>query len=452
MNRWMYGALLLLILCRLCAAEEAAAKTEVETKAKTPRSDMLMSLDQCIQYAAQHKPSIKKSVIAVEQAKWQVITEKAKYAFNLSASSTQDLEDDTNNSSVTIRRSFPTDIDVSATLSKSETGNEGTASLKISKTILGGGTLDESEQGIRDSLLDELIAQNTHANNLRQLRLQITRAYYRVVRSKQTLGIQERQLERAKTNRERAVERDRLLDIANADIQVSDNKDRVLQAKLDIEEALDGLKREIGMPIEEDIDVSDTFEITIQEVDLADDWQYAQKNHVDFINLGLRMKKTDREIRIEKSQLLPTVNLDYEISQDSIDEFDFDGDTESSVGLSLSWQIGSASDKSAYQRALLRKEGLDIDWYDTTQSKLLELRGLNRELMELAQRIAIAEQKLKLQERSTALYADRYENGEIDILEYIRNQDALENERVSLLRLNIQYLEKFSEYQFAVGR
>ena len=443
----------LLLMCLMFCAVHAQAEEEVNDES-TAQSESVkhMSLEQCINYAREHKPFIKKSTISVEQAKWQVITQRAKYAFNLSASSTQDIEDDTNNSSLTLRKSFPTDVDVSTTVSKNETGNEGTVSLKISKVILGGGTLTESEKGIQDSVIDELIAQNDHAQNLRQLSLQITRAYYRVVRSKQTLDIQERQLERAKTNRERAVERDRLLDIANADIQVSVNKDRVLQAELDIEAALDNLKREIGMPVDDVLDISDKFSIIIQHVNMKDDWGYAQKNHVDIINLGLRIKKVDRDIKIEKSQLLPQVTLNYEVSQDSIDSFDFDGDTESSIGLSLSWQIGSAEDKSAYQRAMLRKESLDIDWYDTMQRKLLELRRLNRELLELDKRITLAEQKLKLQERQTALYADRYENGEIDILEYIRNQDALENERVSLLQLKIEYIEKFSEYQFAVGR
>ena len=444
MNKSICILTLITVITACVYAEEAAENAASNQK--------VYSIEECVAYAVEHRPDIRRSRIAMQRAEWRVLTQKAKYAFDLSATNTRDIDDETDSQSLTLNRTFPMDLDVRATVSQSDTGNEGTASLRISKVILGGGSLDESNKGIQDSLISELTTQNEHFQKIQQLNLQITRAYYRVVRSKQTLTIQLRQLESSKTNRERAVERDRLLDIANADIQVSENEERVLQAKLGIESSRDNLKKEIGMPIYDEITVSDEFEIILAKHNLADDWEFAQANHVDFVNFDLELKKIERDIGIERSQLLPTVSVDYNVSRDSADSFDLEGDIESSVGVTLSWQFGAVEDRSAYHQAILSKQESDIEFYDLTQRKMLELRNLDRELVESMQRIHLAEERLKLQERSTALYADRWENGEIDILEYIRNQDALENSRVNLLRLNIEYIEKLAEYRFAVGR
>ncbi len=448
MNRIMLRiTCILLLLSSLNGVEnEAIPKTPtVETK-------KVFSVADCIAYGVTNNVDVRKSRIAMQKAEWQVISQKAKYAFQLNSSITQDIEEDTKSYNVNLNRTLPMDFNVRVGVTKNETGNEGTASLRISKVILGGGTLAESNREIQNSLIDELTTQNGHYQRIRQLKLQVVRAYYRVVRSKQTLDIQRRQLDRAKQNKVRAVERDRLLDIANADIQVSENEDRVLQAELDITSAKDNLKRVIGMRIDKVIDVSGEFSITITKNNLIKDWEFAQKNHVDFVNYYLDLKKIERDIKIERSQLLPTVTLDYNASQASNETYDFEQDVNSSIGLSLSWTFGAARDRSTYHRALLDKQSADIDLFDITQRKLLELRNLDRDINELIQRIGIAEARLKLQERSTALYADRWQNGEIDILEFIRNQDALENSRVSLLQLKIQYIEKLEEYNFAIGR
>lgn len=443
----MNKCLLLLLLCPLLMTAEEGAD-EGSSDSISP----LMTVEECASYAIEHNPDVGSSRLTLERAEWRVLAARAKYAFELRSSYDRDIEDETNAYSVTLERTLPSDLNVSATVSKNDTGNEGTASLRLSKVILGGGTFAASNREIQNSIIDQLTANNNHLQRIRQLRLQVTRAYYQVVRSRQTLDIQLRQLERARQNRERAVERDRLLDIANADIQVSENEDRVLQAQMDIKAVKDNLKRVIGMPVTNQIEVTDEFALKIQPQDLDADWDFAQKEHVDFLNYYLNLKKIERDIHIARSELMPRVSLNLDASQASNEDYDFEQDVESSAGVSLSWTFGNAPDRSAYYQALISKRQADIDLFDITQRKLLELRNLHRDLDQLVQRIEIAEKRLELQERSTALYRDRWQNGEIDILEFIRNQDSLENSRVSLLRLKIEYIEKLAEYMFAVGR
>ena len=59
---------------------------------------------------------------------------------------------------------------------------------------------------------------------------------------------------------------------------------------------------------------------------------------------------------------------------------------------------------------------------------------------------------MKLGEGRAEIYADRWENGEIDILEYIRSQNDLENSRIELIRLKTTYMELVGAYQFTTGR
>lgn len=412
----------------------------------------VVTLEQCFEYAKEHNFNLRKNRIEKERSSWSVLSARAKYAFNLNTSAIQDIENDSRSYSVSLDKTFPMDLNVKATVTKSDLSNEGTASISISKVIIGDGTLESSNQSIQDAIINELVAQNNIEQDERDLRLTIVRAYYRVIRNAQTLSIQKRQLKRSHDNKDRAVERDRLLDIATSDIQVAESEDRVIRAEQDLATSRDALKRSMGMPLEEVLHIASEFSFQLQDFDQKTDWEYTQVNHVDFLNYHLNLKIIERDLRIQKTQLLPQVSLEYDLSQGSTNEFDFKEDLTSSVGLSLSWTFGNMADTSAYQRALLRYEISQVDFEDIYQRKLLELRNLSRDREVLTRSLEIAQRRLAFQERSTALYADRYQNGEIDILEFIRNQDALENTRIDLLRQKIRYIEKVAEYNLAIGK
>ena len=50
------------------------------------------------------------------------------------------------------------------------------------------------------------------------------------------------------------------------------------------------------------------------------------------------------------------------------------------------------------------------------------------------------------------LYQDRWENGEIGILEYVRSQNELENAGTQLILQKTSHMELLAQYTFAVGR
>ena len=105
------------------------------------------------------------------------------------------------------------------------------------------------------------------------------------------------------------------------------------------------------------------------------------------------------------------------LSQASDDGFGGFNRNSESLGLNLSWPIMERV--SAGQRDMLKQELRieEIDLVGTEQQKIKTMRRLYRILEEQRLSISLQEGQLKLKERQVELYKDRWNEGEIDILE-----------------------------------
>ena len=274
-----------------------------------------------------------------------------------------------------------------------------------------------------------------------------------LLQNKRTLIIQKGQLMSAQRNLELARERENLLDISNAEIQVNQTEDTIIRAEQSIQRAQDSLKSAMGFPILQDITVSTDINFTLGDVDPVADAVWSLANNEEFLNLGLREEKQSRDERILKQKRLPDVSVDGRYRRVISDSFDIvDGEENTSIGLSIDWEWLSESDRARFEKAKIRGSLLAVERFRREQDKTQTIRNLGRRLDELRNRIRLREQEVALQERRLALYEDRYNNGEIDILEYIRNQNQLDNSRVSLVNQRADYLSALAEYRFQVGK
>ena len=73
---------------------------------------------------------------------------------------------------------------------------------------------------------------------------------------------------------------------------------------------------------------------------------------------------------------------------------------------------------------------------------------LARRLDESARLIDLQDKRVELGVRLAEIYRDRWENGEIDILEYVRSQNDLENSKIQLVNLKSSYMALLAQYQF----
>jgi len=417
------------------------------------------TLQDCVDYALTNSPELAQLEIDVHSSKLATLIERAEFDFGLSANVEQRTEDGADNRSASITKRLWGDLDLSLSASHSESTEENSDSysLALSKTILGGGTIRASRLGVDNSVLDEAIYLNTAAQKRRELTYGTKRAYYRIIRAIQTLKVRELRLQRARKNLEHALAREEPLDIATARIEVPENEALVLQAKRSIESAYDALKELLGMVAAHEMGIEPSFEYRERAIDVEADIQHALENDESLINAALTRRKHVNTARAIHPEIWPEVTLSASAAQTETtgpaivdeprgDEIDY------RVLVSLDWALGSRAERAASKKAQNDINRQAIAIRAARLAKVTRIRELGRRITEAADSVKLQIERVSLTERLSELYADRWENGEIDILEYIRSQNDLENSRVRLIDLQSSYMELLGEYEFATGR
>ena len=168
----------------------------------------------------------------------------------------------------------------------------------------------------------------------------------------------------------------------------------------------------------------------------------------EIVNALLEKKKAENTAYAAQRKILPKLTLSGSMSQTP----GATDDTDQSVSLSLSWDIWARAERAKHKTAqnTIRSKQLEVRVLQLARER--EVRNLGRRLDESAELVRLQQEQVKLGEGRAEIYADRWENGEIDILEYIRSQNDLENSRIELIRLKTAYMELVGEHQFTTGR
>lgn len=417
----------------------------------------VMTLDECINYALEHSPDLYKLKLNHENRILDTLAERARFALNLTYDSSWQNEDKEGTDKLSLEKEiiggFKLSSSISATRDHDDDDNSASLSVSLSKKIIGGDTIQETRLGIDKSLVNEVIALNNINREKRKIRERVKQRFYQIIREIQSLSIQERRLERAKKNLEAAELREKPLNIITARIQIPDNELAVTRAKRNIQTSLDTLKELIGYSVDKPLTISEQFDFSIHHLNPEDDLDYALTHHEEFLNNKLNLKKLSWDAQINKTHLLPDVVLRASHSDDNIgDSINLDGDDVQTFGVNLKWQIGRRTDRAAYRKTLNNIKGNETDYFILLQGKKRRISELYKRLLENARSIELQEQKLKFVQKQVDLYNDRWENGEIDILEYVRSQNDLENNRVEMINLKTRYMELLAEYQFEAGK
>jgi len=419
--------------------------------------DGVMSMEDCIGYALEHSPDLQKLEISHESQRLQTVIEKAGFTPTITLDNSYAVAGEDLTDSLTVSKEFLNGIELSSTMSVTkdvdDDSDSASLSVSISKQILGGGTILENRNGIDTSIVDEMMALNLVAKKKRELVYRARSYFYQIIRNIQSLSIKERQVESARKNLEHAIERERPLDIITARVEVPEKELAVLSVKRSIADGLDVLKVLIGMPVDQPLTIDEEVEFRIAERDLASDVGFAIENHEDLVNNRLEQRKQEWNVQIKESQVLPDVKLSASFTKENEGtSVNLTGDDEETLGFSISWPFGRAADKAEYMQALSSLRSKQTDYFILDQNKRRRLAQLHRLLEENAESVRLQHQRVELVSRQGELYRDRWENGEIAILEYIRSQNDLEDSKVQLVNLETEYLERLAEYDYEAGR
>ena len=299
---------------------------------------------------------------------------------------------------------------------------------------------------------DEQPEQRSLRREERQVEFTVRRAYYGVIREQQTLRVRVVRLERARTGLQNAIERENPLDISIAQLDVSEAEEDLLRAQRGVAGALDQLKIGMGMDVTAPLAIAASFEYQTVPLRLDEDLPFAFAHDEELVNAALNRRKIENRIRVERPRALPKVTLSATVEQPHEDGENPDDETDVRTEARVSWPLGAPAERATYRQALNDLSVQDVQIEDLREQKTRSLRDLARRITEAETAVTLQETRVKLSERRVQLYADRWENGEVDILEYTRSQADLENNRVRLIETKTSYLDLLGEYRFAVGR
>ncbi len=434
--------ILLFALAFVCRSEETARK---------------FSLQECIDYAMKHSPTLAKQEISVKNQKLQTVIEEAQFAFTLSANDSHHVHAGEDSGTVTLSKEFKSGFEVRTWVNAARRNGEGVTSnyvaLQVSKTLIGGGSKLETTYGLEASLIDELEALNTMNRAKRKLAQDVKLAYYNVIQAQQSLLVKERALENSKHTLALTREREKPLDILTAEIRIPENEISVNSAKRTISNGLDSLKQLMGMEIGEQFDITGEFDFEIRSFDLAKDIEFGRENLETFVNNRLERKKLEMQCKINDGKTWPTVSVNathYKYGDN--ENFNFHGREEQVVSLNLTYDIGRRADTARLGKAVNNLENNNHDYFVLDQALAVDLNGYHRRLIESEAAVKLQENLCDFYRKKEELYKDKWENGEIDILELVRTQTDLENAYVELINRKINYMELVANYEYAVGR
>ena len=399
------------------------------------------TLQQCIDYALEHSPSLERQKLSTNSQTLQTVIEKAAFDWSISASDTYNIQNPNSNSAtIGLQKDFQNGFgycyvpyfDVNGWVDLSDT---------------------YAKYNLEASLIDELISQNTLKRAQRQLILNVTLAYYTIIRAQQSLTVKQRALENAKQNLLITKEREKPLDILTAELRIPNNELSVNSAKRTIANGLDSLKELMGYDVAKPLDITGDFTYEVQTIIPENDLEFASDNLESIINNRLEKKKVEWLVKIRESNKLPDVTLSATHRQHGDgDSYNLDGKDDQVIGVSLNWTIGRRADIARYEIAQNNLARNNSEYFTLCQELSANISSYKRRLDEYARAVELQELQCNLIRRQEELYRDKWENGEIDILELVRTQTDLENSYVDLSDSKINYLELLANYMFLIGK
>jgi outer membrane protein TolC len=440
-------------------AIKSVSKKEPLTKATQANDSKTKTwtVEEALNYAIKNSLEIKKTEISLQDRGHFSSIARAEFDPTIDANSVSDTHFDSVVHSVKLSQDLPAGFSTSVTGAHTRNNEDATDStgmaFRLSKQILGGGSLNASLRNIRDAYTNELIDFNNLKRDKRRLTKDFMDAFYDLIKDTKALSISERRLEISKRNLEMAIERDDPMDIVSAKVQVPNDELKVISSRFLAKSALDRLKVLMGLSPSTSFKIDTDFEFALSQPDSSNDIKYAQENSEDFLNLALTKIKIIRELELRKEQILPSVSLSasHFLTDETDQNVNLRGDEETVVGVDLTWTIGNRREKAQLAIAQNEIRQNDIDQRILYNDKFRSLRLLERAMLERSISIKTKESEIELNILRVALFKDRWESGKMGILEYLRSQNDLENSRIELNNLKTSYMSNLQAYLFETG-
>lgn len=240
-------------------------------------------------------------------------------------------------------------------------------------------------------------------------------------------------------------------DLLKIQVQLSEALLRQIEAKNGVQLSAMNLKNQIGLPLNDNIDIKEdikSFTIDLKSIDELVEAAY--KNRPELEALDFRIKASESGIKAAQASWYPQIYLSgnylYANPNQRIFPAEEKWNATWDVSVSLQydlWNWGATSDQTTQAKALYEqvkdsyKTAKDFVTLDVTQNFLL--------LQQASEKMNVSGQSIEQAKENYRVTYDKYLNG------LILNSEVIDAE-VALLQANTNYIQSLVDYEMAKAR
>lgn len=442
------------------------------------RAQIIMTMEQALQYSAEHNPDLINSRMSMERYEQNLIAQRAslksRFSLNLEPISySQSRQFDSRYSDWYTNRSLSssgtftitqpiiwTDATISLNNSLSWQDNESMIGgstnrnrafsnrlyLSLNQPIF---TYNKTKMNMRQIEMNYENARISYALQMLNVERNITSQFYNLFMSQQNLEISESELENAEKNFR--IIKDKVdADMATkdeyyqAELNLAQSRSSLENQRVNLENAKDNFKQSLGIPLNEDILVVCEIAAEPVLVDFDKALQNAMANRLE-----LRQREISREqqemsmIQVKDNDSFSgNISLSLGIMGDN-PEFQnvYDSPTNNPrVSVTFSVPIFDwGARKARIKAAEIERQMFELSAEEELKGIEMDLRSTCRSLDNLLRQISIAEQSRQSAQLTYDLNEERYRNGELTGLQMNQIQSQLSSSKVSYTQAIINY-------------
>lgn len=300
---------------------------------------------------------------------------------------------------------------------------------------------------------------NYNFNSQRQdVLTQVKKAFYGSILLKNVYEVSKESEKNAKENYDKIKTRFQTgasseFDLLQAEVNWQNAVPQTLKAKEEFDLALNNLKSQVGISLEEEVNLVGSLEkypALPQKLEL----EAVLEQRPDYNSLLWKKKFDDKVTSIQFSNHLPTLtgNLTYSYSAQS-DKFKLENDNDNFIlGLNLNIPIFSGGlTNSKVQQAKIDAKKTETQIAMTTDFIEIELKNVYVKLQKAEQRINANKKGVATAERAFKIAESSVRNGLATQLELKESRNALNFAKVNFYTAVYEYLEAYFDWQKAIG-
>ncbi len=282
-----------------------------------------------------------------------------------------------------------------------------------------------------------------------RLMIDVTSAYYGILRDQMLREVNTRASDRAKTLLQAAEAKLKIgmaskMDVFRAELQVLTTENGTVDAAESLENTRRRFNLLLGTNLEANFVLSSTLDYTSVTLDKEQLIQQALENRLERQDAQENVIDTKRRLKIAKQNLYPPldISIQYTLSGKG-DVFDKSLELDDSswgVGVNSSFNLDFANDRATYQQAQLALDGSIRAFQSKEQDIILEVLQTITSAQQAQARVQLQQQSVLQSEKQLELSDLRYKKGLSDNLDIIDAEEALIKAKTSYYSAVAQHL------------